>query len=136
MQNANPNLPAMMLAVMKRPSVIGKMRPVSTLEHGLAKQFSDPRLQQLFGRYATYVGGSPFNSPSLLQLIWYVEFLGVWRIRGGLHTLANKLKELSTENGVEFVFNKSVTKINIKDNNVCSVDLNDGQRYQSKTVIV
>ena len=42
MQNANPNLPAMMLAVMKLPSVIGKMRPVSTLEHGLAKQFSDP----------------------------------------------------------------------------------------------
>ena len=63
MQNANPNLPAMMLAVMKRPSVIGKMRPVSTLERGLAKQFSDPRLQQLFGRYATYVGGMPQTAP-------------------------------------------------------------------------
>ncbi len=101
----------------------------------LEKYFSEPKLRQLFGRYATYVGGSPFNSPSLLQLIWYVEFLGVWRITGGLHTLANKLKQLSEENGVEFVFNKSVTKINIKNNNVCSVDLNDGQRYQSKTVL-
>ena len=101
----------------------------------LEKYFSEPKLRQLFGRYATYVGGSPFNSPSLLQLIWYVEFLGVWRIRGGLHTLANKLKQLSAENGVEFIFNKFVTKINIKDNNVCSVDLNDGQRYQSKTVL-
>ncbi len=101
----------------------------------LKRYFSEPKLRQLFGRYATYVGGSPFNSPSLLQLIWYVEFLGVWRIKGGLHTLANKLKQLSTQNGVEFIFNKSVTKINTKDNNVYSVDLNDGQRYQSKTVL-
>ncbi|NCW60930.1 MAG: methoxyneurosporene dehydrogenase, partial [Rhodobacteraceae bacterium] len=73
MQNANPNLPAMMLAVMKRPNVIGKMRPVSTLEDGLAKQFSDPRLQQLFGRYATYVGGMPQTAPALLSLIWQAE---------------------------------------------------------------
>ena len=36
----------------------------------LERYFSEPKLRQLFGRYATYVGGSPFNSPSLLQLIW------------------------------------------------------------------
>ncbi len=101
----------------------------------LERYFSEPKLKQLFGRYATYVGGSPFNSPSLLQLIWYVEFLGVWRIRGGLHNLANKLKQLSTENGVKFIFNKSVTKINTKNNSVCGVDLNDGQKYHTKTVL-
>ena len=101
----------------------------------LEKYFSEPKLRQLFGRYATYVGGSPFNSPSLLQLIWYVEFLGVWRIKGGLHNLADKLKQLSTKNGVEFIFNKSVNKINIRENKVCSVDLNDGRKYKAGTVL-
>ena len=101
----------------------------------LEKYFSEPKLRQLFGRYATYVGGSPFNSPSLLQLIWYVEFLGVWRIKGGLHNLADRLKQLSTKNGVEFIFSKSVKKINIKNNKVCSVDLNDGKKYEVGTVL-
>ncbi|MFL2800432.1 MAG: 1-hydroxycarotenoid 3,4-desaturase CrtD [Paracoccaceae bacterium] len=101
----------------------------------LEKYFSEPKLRQLFGRYATYVGGSPFNSPSLLQLIWYVEFLGVWRIKGGLHNLADRLKQLSTKNGVEFIFNRSVKKINLKENKVSSVDLNDGKNYKAGTVL-
>jgi 1-hydroxycarotenoid 3,4-desaturase len=113
MQNANPNLPSMMLAVMKRPSVIGKMRPVSTLAHGLAKQFSDPRLQQLFGRYATYVGGMPQTAPALLSLIWQAEAQGVWTINGGMHELARVIEALCIERGVEFTYNcrvKSITK--------------------------
>ena len=111
MQNANPNLPAMMLAVMKRPSVIGKMRPISTLENGLAKQFSDTRLQQLFGRYATYVGGMPQTAPALLSLIWQAEAKGVWTINGGMHKLAYAIEALCIERGVEFQYNCRVTSI-------------------------
>jgi 1-hydroxycarotenoid 3,4-desaturase len=50
-------------------------------------QFSDPRLQQLFGRYATYVGGSPYLSPAILGLIWHSEARGVWAVEGGMHRL-------------------------------------------------
>ena len=117
------------------PRLIGVLGLPTDYWRKLESYFSEPKLRQLFGRYATYVGGSPFNSPSLLQLIWYVEFLGVWRIRGGLHKLAGKLKQLSTENGVEFIFNKVAKKINIKENKVCSVDLDDGQRYEAGTVL-
>ncbi|MDC3107927.1 FAD-dependent oxidoreductase [Paracoccaceae bacterium] len=117
------------------PRLIGILGLPTDYWSKLESYFSEPKLRQLFGRYATYVGGSPFNSPSLLQLIWYVEFLGVWRIRGGLHNLADRLKQLSMKNGTEFIFGKVVEKINIKGNKVCSVDLNDGQTYKAGTVL-
>ena len=117
------------------PRLIGILGLPTNYWSKLENYFSEPKLRQLFGRYATYVGGSPFNSPSLLQLIWYVEFLGVWRIRGGLHNLAERLKQLSVENGAKFIFNKVVKKINIKNNKVCSVDLGDGQKYKTETIL-
>ncbi len=84
MQNARPNLPQMMSAVFKKPQLIPKIRPFSTLESSLSSYFKDPRLQQLFGRYASYIGGAPQTTPALLSLIWQAEAKGVWTIKGGM----------------------------------------------------
>jgi 1-hydroxycarotenoid 3,4-desaturase len=51
--------------------------PFSTLWSALGEHFSDPRLRQLFGRYATYVGSSPLQAPATLMLIAHVEQEGV-----------------------------------------------------------
>ncbi len=58
------------------------MAPHRTLAGMLRRSFSDPRLAQLFGRYATYVGGSPYASPAILSLIWQAEAQGVWSVEG------------------------------------------------------
>ena len=71
----------------------------STFSQKLERYFEEPKLKQLFGRYATYVGASPFNSPSILQLIWFAEFSGVWRIKGGLHRLALCIKNIAEIEG-------------------------------------
>ena len=47
-----------------------------------ASHFQDPRLRQLFGRYATYCGSSPFQAPATLMLVAHVEREGVWSRRG------------------------------------------------------
>ena len=41
------------------------MDPLRSLAQSLAHRFSDPRLAQLFARYATYIGGLPQASPAL-----------------------------------------------------------------------
>ena len=51
----------------------------------MATYFRDPRLRQLFGRYATYCGSSPFLAPATLMLIAHVEQDGVWLVEGGMH---------------------------------------------------
>ena len=51
----------------------------------------DPRLRQLFGRYATYCGSSPFLAPATLMLVAHVEREGVWIVEGGMARLAEAL---------------------------------------------
>ena len=43
--------------------------PWRTLWSSLGDTFHDPRLRQLFARYATYVGSSPFLTPATLMLV-------------------------------------------------------------------
>ncbi len=44
--------------------------PFRTLMGALARDFADPRLRQLFGRYATYCGSSPYRSPAAQKPSW------------------------------------------------------------------
>ena len=50
--------------------------PFASLWRSLGRHFHDPRLQQLFGRYATYCGASPWSAPATLMLVAQVELDG------------------------------------------------------------
>ena len=50
-----------------------KMDPFRTMHQGICRFFSDPRLIQLFDRYATYTGSNPYKAPATLNIISYVE---------------------------------------------------------------
>jgi 1-hydroxycarotenoid 3,4-desaturase len=79
-----------------------RINPFETMWAGLGRHFRDPRLQQLFGRYATYCGSSPFLAPATLMLVAHVEQEGVWTVKGGMHELALALaRSLAEQNGVE-----------------------------------
>ena len=65
-----------------------RIAPFETLWNALGNYFRDPRLRQLFARYATYCGSSPFEAPATLMLIAHVEQSGVWLVEGGMHRVA------------------------------------------------
>lgn len=111
MQAATPSLGAMIARVVPRPALIKDMTPHLTLEHALNRQFKDPRLAQLFARYATYVGGSPKDTPAILSLIAHAEAAGVWRIEGGFHALPRAIEALAKKRGATFSYNKDVQSI-------------------------
>ncbi|MCB1669676.1 MAG: NAD(P)-binding protein, partial [Pseudomonadales bacterium] len=67
------------------PGQLRNIRPFASLWRALGREFHDPRLQQLFGRYATYMGSSPFSAPATLMLIAHVEQAGVWTVEGGMY---------------------------------------------------
>jgi phytoene desaturase len=67
----------------------------------VAAHFKNPHLRQLFDRYPTYVGSSPYESPATLAVIPYVEYaFGGWHIRGGLYRLVESLCALAARAGV------------------------------------
>ena len=95
MQAEVPSRAALVRQVLRRPRLLMDMAPHRTLARQAAASFRDPRLAQLFGRYATYVGGSPAAAPALLSLIWEAEARGVWTVAGGLHRIAAVLAGLA-----------------------------------------
>ncbi|MGC4394572.1 1-hydroxycarotenoid 3,4-desaturase CrtD [Hydrogenophaga sp. T2] len=73
------------------PHGLARIAPFHSLWHELGRHFHDPRLRQLFGRYATYCGGSPQLAPATLMVVAHVEQQGVWSLPGGLYRLAQVL---------------------------------------------
>ncbi len=87
--------------------------PFDTLMRALGSHFADTRLRQLFGRYATYCGSSPYLAPATLMLVAHVERDGVWLVQGGMHALAAALATLAAARGVVFQYGAAVRSIEV-----------------------
>ncbi len=112
------------------------IRPFETLWGALGAHFQDSRLRQLFGRYATYCGSSPFAAPATLMLIAHVEREGVWSISGGMQRLAESLEGLAAAIGVRFLFGSHVDEIRVAGGRACGVTLSSGEALDGAGVVV
>ena len=110
-------------------------RPFVTLWRELGKAFGDQRLQQLFGRYATYCGSSPFSSPATLMLIAHAERAGVWFVDGGMRRLADALASLLTDLGAEIRFGTTATSIAVAGRAVNGVEIDGGDVLSADAVV-
>ena len=120
------------------PAHFGDMvaiRPYESMWRVLGEYFPDPRLRQLFARYATYCGSSPFRAPSTLMLIAAVEAMGVWMVEGGMHALAAGLETLGRRAGATYRYGETVAQIVIERGRVAGVTLASGERIPADAVV-
>jgi len=110
-------------------------QPFVSLWHSLSKSFHDPRLRQLFARYATYCGSSPFKAPATLMLIAHVERAGVWLVEGGMHALAKAISDVLNTREVEVRCNSGVASIQTHKGAVSSVTLDNGEVLETSAVV-
>lgn len=118
-----------------RPGAMRALLPGARLSGLLRGQFRDPRLRQLFGRYATYVGGCPGLSPAVLALVWQAEARGVWAIAGGMGRLAQAMADLARMRGAEIVYGTRVRRIARQNGRVSGVVTDDGNTLPATHVI-
>ncbi|WP_353132358.1 1-hydroxycarotenoid 3,4-desaturase CrtD [Limnohabitans sp.] len=109
--------------------------PFATLWKSLARHFHDPRLQQLFGRYATYCGSSPWSAPATLMLVAQVELDGVWSVKGGMFQVASALSKLGETHGVKSRYGAACSQILTSQGKVCGVQLSSGEHIDADHVI-
>ncbi len=109
--------------------------PFSTLWRELGRHFRDPRLRQLFGRYATYVGSSPWLAPATLMLVAHVEQDGVWLVDGGMHAVANAVKSVAEAKGTDFRFNSHVDEILCVAGKVSGIRLAGGEQLACDAMV-
>ncbi|MEL6169406.1 MAG: 1-hydroxycarotenoid 3,4-desaturase CrtD [Pseudomonadota bacterium] len=136
MRAARPRIQALAGAAMRDPSLWPALGPFQTLARRLARHFEDPRLRQLFGRYATYVGGSPYDSPAVLGLIWQAEARGVWRVTGGMHRLAAAMAKRAEDLGARVLLGNGVRRIEVQAGSIRGVQLEDGTRLPARQVVM
>ena len=125
---------AMSLGISGIPRLI-RTRPFRSLWKELGNYFQDVRLRQLFGRYATYCGSSPFAAPATLALIAHAERAGVWLVDGGMQRLAESLAGLITESGGSFRYGTEARRLIVDGNRVKGVELDDGSRIDADAVV-
>lgn len=99
--------------------------------------FRSPLLRQLFDRYPTYVGSSPYAAPATLAVIPYIEFaFGGWHIKGGLYQLVTSLLSLARDSDIELLTNARVTAIETQSRKVKGVRLADGTWLPAQVVVM
>jgi 1-hydroxycarotenoid 3,4-desaturase len=116
-------------------AVLTRLGPFSTLWRALARHFRDPRLQQLYGRYATYCGSSPFQAPATLMLIAQVEMDGVWSVDGGMHAVAKSIADLAIQRGAEIRYGAHCEEIIVSNGRTAGVRLKNGEVIHADSII-
>jgi len=127
-ESPRPNMLGMMSALgLKKSKVLWDIGPFSNLWSALESYFPDPRLHQLFGRYATYCGSSPYLAPATLMLIAEVEMEGVWSIKGGMAKIPEVIARLAQKKGCRFQYGAEVQSLELAENIVSGVKLGSGE---------
>ena len=112
-----------------------KLDITQTLDGVNRKYFKNPKLVQLFNRYATYNGSSPYKTPGIMSIIPHLEMhFGTYLPKGGMHAITQSLYKLATEQGIKFHMQEPVELIQHKNGKVNGVKTRTGI-YEADLVV-
>ncbi|MGM0845755.1 MAG: phytoene desaturase family protein [Bacillota bacterium] len=114
-----------------------KVKPLQTMDSFHRGFFKNPFLLQVFNRYATYIGSSPYTCPATFSMIGYLEMVqGVFYVKGGTAKLAESLAELAEKHGAEIHRETEVAEIITKNQQAVGVKLQGGEEIGADDVIL
>ncbi len=97
--------------------------------------FDDPCLRQLFNRYATYNGSSPFKTPGIMSMIPHLEMhYGTYYPKKGMHEISQSLYRLAEDVGVVFHLNEGVKEIVTKNKKAIAIRT-ENNTYAADTIV-
>jgi 1-hydroxycarotenoid 3,4-desaturase len=135
-RSPKPTLLTMMRGLGPRGlAVLAGLGPFASLWRALGRHFHDPRLRQLFGRYATYCGASPWSAPATLMLVAQVEMDGVWTVRGGMHAVAQAVARLAADCGARFRYEADCAEVLVRQGRAAGVRLHSGEALHADSVV-
>jgi diapolycopene oxygenase len=103
----------------------------------VARLFRSPYLRQIYNRYPTCVGSSPFRSPATLLVIPYIEHtFGCWHVEGGLYRMVESLAGLAAARGVELRTGARVVAVEHRGGAANGVRLSGGERIAADAVVM
>jgi phytoene desaturase len=108
-----------------------RLRLFSTMHAVNTKRFKNEKTVQLFNRFATYNGSSPYMAPALLNIIPHLESsMGAYLPKKGMSDISHVLVACAKALGVKFLFNQTVTKILLENNSAIGL-VSNGEVFKS-----
>lgn len=112
-----------------------QLSPFTSLHVANARAFADPRAAQLFDRYATYNGSSPFRTLATMRIIPHVEYaFGGYALKGGIVALPRALERVARECGAQFRLGARVERIVVENGRCRGVEAG-GELFPAEAVV-
>jgi len=116
--------------------VAPKRFTISNYSKMISKFFRSKELQQLFNRYPTYVGSSPYKSVAMLAIIPYIEIaMGGWYVPGGLYKIIENLEKIATNLGVNIIKNTEISNIVTDNKKIKYLEATNKKIYNCEKVV-
>ncbi|AZS37187.1 zeta-carotene-forming phytoene desaturase [Microbacterium lemovicicum] len=121
--------------------LLPRLAPLLTrsLSSYVEKRFQDPRLRQVLGYPAVFLGGSPFGVPSLYHLMSHLDLdEGVLYPRGGLTTVIQAVERVAVRHGVTIRTGAPVVGITTEEDpkaRATGIRLQDGTTVAADLVV-
>ena len=106
-----------------------------TLNQVNESELKEPHLVQLFNRFATYNGSSPYKTPGMMTLVQHLEQeYGTYVSDKGMNNITKSLYDLAIRQGVKFKFESYVSKILVNNKKANGVVVGE-KSYNSEIVV-
>ncbi len=117
------------------PSMI-RLKAYKTVWQFVCAHLKNDKLRQAFSIQPLLVGGNPFNTTSIYNLIHFLERKwGVHFPHGGTGALVNALEKLALEEGIEIRLKTEVTKLKIQKKKIHLIETNNSEKVPCDIVI-
>lgn len=120
----------------RRADHFAVVAPWQTLRGLGRRHLRSAHLRTLLDRYATYTGSDPRRAPAALATVPFVEQEhGSWYVRGGLHRLAQAVRERAVERGAVVRTGTPVERVLTEGSRASGVDLAGGEVVRADVVV-
>ncbi|MEA5256695.1 1-hydroxycarotenoid 3,4-desaturase CrtD [Arcicella aquatica] len=115
-----------------------KLGIFGTMNQANEKLFNNPKIVQLFNRYATYNGSDPYQTPATLNIIPHLEYnIGAFFPKKGMVSITDSLVKLAEDLGVTFNYESKVEEILVTNKKASGIRFsNSSQQHIEKDVDV
>jgi len=113
-----------------------RMRAFESAYDQMGRYFDSEYLKVAYSFPTFYIGGNPYTTPSLYGLIPYREQAeGVWYIKGGYFSLAERIERELRKEGVDIRFGSRVERIAVEDGKADTLVAN-GETLQYDAIVL
>jgi len=104
----------------------------------LERHFDSEEVKIIFSLVAFFLGATPFNTPSVYNLLNYTELQhdGYWNVKGGMYKIVEGILGLLEKKEVKLILNTEIVSVEHENGGMKAAIAANGERFQADIFVV